>query len=436
MKVAIYSLGCKVNIYESEYVEELLKNHGYEIVSFDEVADIYIINTCSVTNESDKKSRKTIHQARRKNEDAIIVVMGCYSQLKPEEIEADIVLGNQDKSKILDYLDEFMDNKLPIKKIYDLRESSDFESMYITNFDNHTRAFVKIQDGCNAFCSYCIIPYTRGKIRSKQPEDIIKEVTALVLNGYHEIVLTGIHTGKYGMDLDDMNLEKLLRRLIEIPNLYRIRLSSIEINEITDGIMDLVKHSNIIASHFHIPLQSGANAILKAMNRRYTKEEFIEKVDRIKKLRSDISITTDLIVGFPGETLEDFMETIDTIKRIGFTKIHTFPYSKREGTVASEMKNQIDGNIKKKRVREILKLSDELEMKYYKTYIEQVFEGVSELRKDGTSLVHTTNFIPIIVQESIKNNEIVKVKIEYIDKAHKVYGKLVIVSKKCPSLVK
>ncbi len=425
MKVAIYSLGCKVNIYESEYVLSLLKNHDYEIVSFDEVADIYIINTCSVTNESDKKSRKVIRQARKKNKDAIIVVMGCYSQVQSDKIDADIILGNQDKSQILFYLDKFRKDRYPIKKIYDLRDNIAFERMFITNFDNHTRAFVKIQDGCNAFCSYCIIPFTRGRVRSKQFDDVIQEVSMLVENGYREIVLTGIHTGKYGIDLENMNLEKLLRRLICIPNLYRIRLSSIEINEITDGIMDLMKESDIIASHLHIPLQSGSDSILKAMNRRYTVNEFVSKIEKIRKLRNDISITTDLIVGFPGESDENFNETLETLKKIRFTKIHTFPYSQRNGTVASEMKEQIDGNVKKRRVKKILQLSDEFEKEYYERYKGEVLEGVSEFRKDGKTVIHTTNFIPVIIEDFPYNNYIVKVKIVYVSDDHVVYGEVV-----------
>ena len=348
--------------------------------------------------------------------------MGCYSQVNSADIDAEIVLGNKDKSKILEYIDEYLDKKLPIKKVYNLRESSDFENMYITSFDNHTRAFVKIQDGCNAFCSYCIIPYTRGAVRSKKIDDVVNEVTSLVQNGYHEIVLTGIHTGKYGIDLEDCNLEKLLRRLITIPNIYRIRLSSIEVNEITDGIMDLIRNSNVIASHFHIPMQSGSDSVLRAMNRRYTVDEFVEKVLKIKELRSDISITTDLIVGFPGEGDSEFQETLDTIKRVGFTKIHTFPYSIREGTVASKMKNQVDGGIKKNRVKDVLKLSSELEVNYYKKYVGRVFEGVSELRKDGSVLVHTSNFIPVILKDDVLNNCIVSVKICSVSDDGVVYG--------------
>ena len=425
MRVGICSLGCKVNIYESEYVESLLKNHGYEIVPFEDIADIYIINTCSVTNESDRKSRKMIHQAKRRNVQAIVVVMGCYSQVKSEEIDADIVLGNKDKSRIVEYIEEYLENHQTIKKIYDLRTTDGFEAMSITNFDNHTRAFVKIQDGCNAFCSYCIIPYTRGKIRSKAFHDVVAEVTKLVENGYQEIVLTGIHTGKYGMDLKNMNLEKLLRRLVEIPGIYRIRLSSIEIHEITDGIMDLIASSKVIARHLHIPLQSGSNRILKLMNRRYDLQYFKEQIYKIREIDEDISITTDLIVGFPGETDEDFGETMDTLKEIGFTKIHTFPYSSREGTVASKMKDQIDGVTKKNRVKQVLQLSLEQERKFYQKYIGKVLEGLTEVHRDGKIVVLTSNYISVLVDGNYQNNQVVSVLIEDVDEDNKVYGKII-----------
>ena len=351
--------------------------------------------------------------------------MGCYSQVKSEEIDADIILGNQDKSKILDYLDEFFESKKKIKKIYDLRYSDNFESMFISHFGSHTRAFVKIQDGCNAFCSYCIIPYTRGRIRSKDPDDVVKEVSSLVSAGYKEIVLTGIHTGKYGIDLENMNLEKLLRRLVNIPNIYRIRLSSIEINEITDGIMDLIRESNVIARHFHIPLQSGSDSVLKAMNRHYSVSDFITKINKIRDIDDDISITTDLIVGFPGESDDDFMETLSTLEKIRFTKIHTFPYSKRDGTVASEMDNQVDDVVKKRRVMKVLDLSHNLEREFYCKYIGKVFDGVSELRKDGSYLIHTSNFIPVIVYDDILNNQIVKVIIDKVDDDCLVYGRVI-----------
>lgn len=424
MKVAIYSLGCKVNIYESEYVEDLLKTNKYTIVPFNDEADIYIINTCSVTNEADKKSRKVINRTRREHPNSIIAVMGCYSQMKSDEITniADIIIGNKDKSNIVNLLNEILEQKNKIKKIYNIREEDKFEDMEITSFDNHTRAFVKIQDGCNAFCTYCIIPYTRGKLRSKPKEKVIKEVTALVNNGYKEIVLTGIHTGKYGLDLKTTSLEDLLRSLIKIKGLYKIRLSSIEINEITDGILDLIKDSNIIANHLHIPIQSGSDKILKLMNRHYNIEYFINRINKIRNIRENISITTDLVVGFPGETESDFKDTINTIKKIGFTKIHTFPYSKRDNTIASKMKNQIDSTIKKNRVKTILELSNQNEYNYYSKFKNQTLEGLSEIRKDGHTTILTSNYISIIVNEPINNNKLVKVKIEKIDKNNKVYG--------------
>ena len=356
MKVAVFSLGCKVNIYESEFVINLLKENGYTIVDFDDDADIYIINTCSVTNESDKKSRKMINRAKKNNKDAIVIVMGCYSQVNADSINADIILGNKDKSKIIEIIEEYKKTKENKKIIYDLAKV-DFEKMEITKFENHTRAFVKIEDGCNAFCSYCIIPYVRGRIRSKAFNDVISEVTKLVEDGYKEIVLTGIHTGKYGIDIGT-SLEELLEELVKIPNIYRIRLSSIEINELTSGIIKLLKENKVMAKHLHVPLQSGSDKILKLMNRRYNKETFLNIISVLKEI-PDISLTTDLIVGFPNEGEEEFNETISTLKEIGFTKIHTFPYSKRKGTPAADMDNQVDSRITKERVHDILKLSTE-----------------------------------------------------------------------------
>ena len=419
MKVAVYTLGCKVNIYESEYVISLLKKNNYEIVDFSQVADIYIINTCTVTNESDKKDRKIINQARKLNEDAIIVVMGCYSQTTTNEIEADIVLGNKDKSKIVELIEEYKKNKNKIKRIYDLKKI-EFEEMFIDKFENHTRAFVKIQEGCNAFCSYCIIPYARGGLRSKDEKEAINEITTLVNNGYKEIVLTGIHTGRYGIE-KNTSLEELLNKLVKIPNIFRIRLSSIEINEITDGILDLIKNNKIMAKHLHIPLQSGSDKILKLMNRKYNLEYFINKIELIRKEIPDISITTDLIVGFPGETEEDFKNTLDTLEKIKFTKIHTFPYSKREGTPAASMPNQVPGNIKKERVHKVLEISDKYELEFYKSKVNKTYEVITELRKNNVCIGHTSNYIPVIIDEKL-NNEIVNVKIIDVKKTEDVYG--------------
>ena len=423
MKVGICSLGCKVNIYESEVMSDLLKKSGYEIVPFEDKADIYIINTCSVTNESDKKSRKMINRAKKNNSEAIIAVMGCYSQVSSDDIEADIILGNKDKSKIVEILNDFIRDRESKKIIYDL-SSVEFEKMEISHFDNHTRAFVKIQDGCNAFCSYCIIPYTRGRVRSKNKEDVIEEVSRLVKDGYKEIVLTGIHTGRYGIDINS-SLYELLCELVKIPNIYRIRLSSIEINEITPEIIDLYKNNKIMARHLHVPLQSGSNKILKLMNRRYNKEEFMKMIDKLREIE-DISLTTDLIVGFPNETDDDFEETMDTLKKIHFTKIHTFPYSRRRGTVADKMDGHISGDIKKKRVHEVIGLSNEYENEYYKSKISKVYDGVVERHNNGLVVVHTSNFIPVIIDDNdnIENNSIVNVKIERVEGLN-VYGRVV-----------
>lgn len=421
MKVGICSLGCKVNIYESELVTNILKNNNYTVVDFEDKADIYIINTCSVTNESDKKSRKMINRAKKNNPAAIIIVMGCYSQVNAEDIDVDIVLGNKDKSKIVEIIEEYIKTKQKKKIIYDLTKV-EFEKMEITNFDSHTRAFVKIQDGCNAFCSYCIIPYVRGRVRSKDPEDVIKEVTTLVEKGYKEIVLTGIHTGRYGTDINT-NLEELLNKLVNIPNIYRIRLSSIEINEITPGIKELLKENKVMAKHLHIPLQSGSNKILKLMNRRYNKEEFLSMVDNLRDI-PDISLTTDLIVGFPNEDEEEFNETIDTLKKIGFTKIHTFPYSKRKGTPAATMDNQVFPEEKKKRVHRILDLSNKYEHNFYESKIGKIYDGVVEVHSNGTTIVHTSNFIPVIINDIVEEGTIVDVKIEKVEDL-KVYGRIV-----------
>lgn len=421
MKVGIESLGCKVNIYESEFVISKLKEAGYEIVDFNDKADIYIINTCSVTNESDKKSRKMINRARKNNPNAIIVVMGCYSQVSSNEIVADIVLGNKDKSKIVDILSDYLKEHKKKKLIYDLTNIP-FEDMEITSFDSHTRAFVKIEDGCNAFCSYCIIPYTRGRIRSKKFEQVTHEVEELVKKGYKEIVLTGIHTGKYGIDIGS-SLEELLYALVKIPGIYRIRLSSIEINELTPGIINLIKENKVMAKHLHVPIQSGSDRILKLMNRRYNKQDFLDMINNLKEI-PDISLTTDLIVGFPREGEEEFVETIDTLNKIGFTKIHTFPYSRRKGTPADRMDEQVSPEIKKERVHKILSLSNKYENRFYQSKIGKIYDGVVEHHNNGDIIVHTSNFIPVIVSDdNVNNNEIVKVKIEKVDNL-KVYGSI------------
>ena len=424
MTFAIHTFGCKVNIFESEYVTNLLLENGYKMIDFnsEEDADIYIINTCTVTNEADKKDRKLIHSTRNNHKSSILIVMGCYSQLNPEDIDADIIIGNKYKSDIINLINEFLKDHKKIIRVKDITKI-DFEDMYINRFLTHTRAFVKIQDGCNAFCAYCAIPYARGGIRSKDFDKVISEVTNLVNNGYKEIVLTGIHTGRYGIE-KHTNLEKLLRELVKIPNIFRIRLSSIEINEITDGIIDLIKNNNVMAKHLHIPLQSGSNKILKDMNRLYDTKYFINRVNEIREEIPDISITTDLIVGFPGETDELFKETIDTLNKIKFTKIHTFPYSRRSGTKADTMPNQVDGNIKKCRVKKVLSLSDKYELAFYKQKIGNIYNGIIETRKDGKKIVITSNYIPVEVSTNLENNQEVTIKLHTVNQK-KIKGEII-----------
>ena len=419
MTYKIHTFGCKVNIYESEYIINIMNKSGYKLT--EENPDIYIVNTCTVTNEADKKDRKLIHHIRETYPDTILVVIGCYTQLH-QDIDADIILGNKYKSNIPELIKDYLEDKKQIIKVDDITKTN-FEDMYIERFVNHTRAFVKIQDGCNAFCAYCTIPYSRGGLRSKDFNKVIDEVTTLVNNGYKEIILTGIHTGKYGKE-SNTTLEELLKELVKIPNLLRIRLSSIEINEITDGIINLIKTNDKMAKHLHIPLQSGSDKILELMNRHYKKEYFINRINEIRKEIPDTSITTDLIIGFPNEDEESFIETKETLNIINFTKIHTFPYSKRSGTVAASMSNQVDGNIKKCRVKEILTMSDISEENFYKSKIGKIYDGIIETRNNKTKVIITTNYIPIEVVTDLENNNIVKVKIDDVI-GKKVFGTII-----------
>ena len=415
MKAAFYTLGCKVNTYETEVNIELFKEKGYEIVPFTDKADVYIINTCSVTNQSDVKSRKMIREAVKRGEDAIVVVMGCYSQIKYLEAAAipgvSIVIGTNNKTNILDLIEEYKKNKKQIVKIFDLKDIK-FENMSLDKYENHTRAFVKIQDGCNNYCAFCIIPYSRGNVRSKEKNLVIKEISTLAENGYKEVVLTGIHTGHYGMDLKEYDFSDLLREIEKIDKLKRIRISSIECVELNDKFMETLKNSTKIVNHIHIPLQSGSDTILKSMNRRYDMKKFIKIIDEIKKIRPNIAITTDVIVGFPGETDELFNETVESIKRIGFTELHVFPYSKREGTPAAKMSNQVDGNIKKERVKKLISLSEELKNKYYRSLEGLEEDLLVERYIDGYLVGHLSNYGLCKVKSDKKIvNEILKVKL-------------------------
>ena len=411
MKVKSISLGCKVNTYESEFILSTFKNKGYEIVDNDEKADIYIINTCSVTNTSDAKSRKMINHVIRENEKAIVVVMGCMIEANHDYDNpgVSIIIGNKDKNKVLDLVEEYLEKKEKIKRLYQDFDSN-FEDMFITNMEGRTRAFVKIQDGCENFCSYCIIPYTRGKCRSKEKDKVLEEINTLVANGYKEVVLTGIHTGHYGEN-SKTSFPNLLKEIVKINNLERLRISSIEITELNDDFLEVLKNNSVIVSHLHIPLQAGSDKILKLMNRKYDKEYYRNKIKKIKEIRPDISITTDIIVGFPSETEDDFQETLAFSKEIGFSKIHVFPYSRRKGTKADVMSNQIDESVKKDRVKRLTELSNELERIYLDKFIGKEVLVLIERNYDDVSVGHTGNYLKVEVNGYYERNSLVKVKI-------------------------
>ena len=428
MKVAIYTLGCKVNLYESEVIMNSFKKSGYEIVDFEDNADIVIINTCTVTNTSDKKSRNIIRQAVKKHENAVIVVMGCYSQVRSADIKeidgVDIIIGNTKKSKVVSLVKEYLKNKKSITEIDDIMHT-DFEPMELDTFETRTRAFVKIQDGCNNFCSYCIIPYSRGNIRSKEKDDVVSEIKCLVKNGYKEVVLTGIHTGHYGKDKYDYDFSDLLSELCKIDNLKRIRISSIEITELDSKFIDVLKNNKVIVNHMHIPLQSGCDKTLKEMNRKYDTKYYLDKINLIRSIRPNISITTDLIVGFPNEDDNLFNETINFLNKIKFSKIHVFPYSRRKGTKADLMDNQIDEQTKHKRVKEVLKLSEELEIEYMNKFINTDVLVLIEKFENGIISGHTENYIPVKangVESDI--NELLMIHIDKMEYPYLIGNKL------------
>ena len=411
MKFYIYNLGCKVNSYESNIMKENMEASGY-VQGTEDNSDIYIINTCTVTNTSDNKSFKIIRRVLRNHPDKIIVACGCMTQVNSvylKEMDVKVIIGNKGKSKIVDYIDEYIKTKKQIIDITDFKDDK-FEDMCLNNFDK-TRSFVKIEDGCENFCSYCIIPYARGKVRSKDPDLVIDEVNNLIKEGHKEVVLTGIHTGHYGADIN-YSFATLLNRLVKIKGLVRLRISSIEITEITDEILDVLKNNPNLVSHLHIPLQSGSNTILKLMNRKYDKEYFIDKINKIRNIRKDISITTDVIVGFPSETDELFNETIDTIKKINFSKIHVFPFSLRKKTKAESIPNHVDDVTKKNRVKVLVELSNKLENSYMNQFINKTVLLLPEVYKEGYLIGHTDNYLKIRVKGNHELlNKIIEVKV-------------------------
>lgn len=405
MTFNIITLGCKVNAYESEIMKELLLNAGYKEEK--EHPEVVIINTCSVTNMADSKSRKMVRRYKRENPNTILVVCGCSTQNKKEEYEQmdiDILLGNKDKSKIVTLINNFKNNHEKYIKFYDDRDL-DFEDMTVKEFTSHARAFVKIQDGCNNFCSYCVIPYVRGNIRSKDFNKALEEIKILVKNNHKEIVLTGIHTGSYGAGLN-YDLSDLLHEMNKIEGLERIRISSIEVTELNEKFLNELKENKKICNHMHIPLQAGSDEILKKMNRKYDLKYFFEKINKIREIRPDISITTDVIVGHPYETEELFLKTIETCKKIKFAKIHVFPYSKRDGTASSRMPNQVSDVDKKIRSHKLIEISNELEKEYAKKFIGKKLDVLIEENYGEKSIGHTSNYLRLEIPKILEINQI------------------------------
>ena len=419
MNFNVINLGCKVNAYEAESTARSLEQHGYTRVDNDG-ADITIIYTCAVTNMAAQKSRKMIHRAKRNNPESTIVVAGCYSQIDPDALkEADILIGTKHKSKLLDYLLEYEKNH---ERIVDIEKVDvlPFENMFVDQFDNQTRAYLKIQDGCNQFCTYCVIPFARGRERSMAVNDVLESVKMLQ-EKHSEIVLSGIHTGRYGRDIG-MTLSSLLDELLAIsPEDFRFRISSIEMTEIDDHLIDLMKKDHRIARHFHIPLQSGCDTVLKRMNRPYTTKEFLERIAYIRKEIPGISISTDLIVGFPGETDEEFKKTCDFLKECQFSFLHIFPYSLRSGTKAASMENQIDPKIKKKRATICAEINEELYDKYKESYLDKEVTVLFEKDEDGYTFGHSSEYLPVLVKGEYPRSTFVKVKISEL-KDHQLYG--------------
>lgn len=403
--VAFYTLGCKVNFYDTEAIWQLFKNEGYEQVDFESTADVYLINTCTVTNTGDKKSRQIIRRAVRRNPDAVIAVTGCYAQTSPAEIMAiegvDLVIGTQDREKIMTFVNQIHDDRQPVNAVRNIMKTRDFEELNVPDFSERTRAFLKIQEGCNNFCTFCIIPWSRGLSRSRASESVLEQARQLVASGYKEIVLTGIHTGGYGDDMENYNLTSLLWDLDKVEGLERIRISSIEASQIDDAMIDVLNRSSKMCRHLHIPLQAGEDSVLKRMRRKYTTAEFAAKIKRLHEAMPGVAITTDVIVGFPGETEEMFEEGFRFMEDLKFAEMHVFPYSKRTGTPAARMDEQVDEEVKNERVHKLIDLSEKMQLAYAEQYVGHVLDVIPERDYKGAPGIglvmgYTDNYIQVV----------------------------------------
>ncbi|MBR1654019.1 MAG: tRNA (N(6)-L-threonylcarbamoyladenosine(37)-C(2))-methylthiotransferase MtaB [Clostridia bacterium] len=420
-KVAFISLGCKVNQYETNAMSQEFIENGYEVVEFTDVADVYIVNTCTVTNIADRKSRQMLRRVKEINPEAVLVACGCYAQVGKDELEKiddiDLIIGNNEKKDIVEIIENYQNEKNAI--ISDVMHKKEYVEFGTTTYTEKTRAVVKIQDGCDRFCSYCIIPFARGRVRSRKIENIISEVEQIVDNGMQEIVITGIHIASYGKDFNyEITLIDLLEELNKIDGLKRIRLGSIEPTIITDEFVSRLAKLDKICDHFHLSLQSGCDETLRRMNRRYTCKEFEDGTKLLRKAFPNAALTTDVIVGFPGETDDEFNATYEFLKKIAFYKMHIFKYSQRKGTKAAVMPNQIDGSIKEQRSKVLLGLSDENEEKYNSEYVDKIVEVLFE-EKDGDYYKgHTKNYIEVWAKGDNLENKIVNVKVEKNDRMH------------------
>ncbi|WP_346895411.1 tRNA (N(6)-L-threonylcarbamoyladenosine(37)-C(2))-methylthiotransferase MtaB [Clostridium sp. UBA7503] len=412
MKVALYTLGCRVNSYESEAMAEKFIKEGYEVVSFDEFSDVYVINTCTVTNMGDKKSRQMIGRARRHNPEAIIAVVGCYSQIASDEIAqiegVDVVLGSRNKGDVVYWVNRAREESKQVVEVKDVLKNNKFEQLAINEYQDKTRAFLKIQDGCNRFCSYCLIPFARGGVCSKEPEKILREVKELSKNGFKEIILSGVHTASYGVDLEgNWNLVKILEEINKIEGIERIRIGSIDPTFFTEGVIERICNLEKMCPHFHLSLQSGCDATIRRMNRKYTSQEYKDVVENLRKYMKDVSITTDIIVGFPGESNVEFEATYEFLKGIKLSKMHIFKYSKRTGTKAAEMPFQVDGLIKEERSKKLIELNNVLEVEFMEKFLGREMRVLYEEAisgKENTYVGYTENYIKVIT-ESDENLE-------------------------------
>ena len=421
-RAALHNLGCKVNAYETEAMQQLLEENGYEIVPFKEGADVYIINTCTVTNMADRKSRQMLHRAKKMNPDAIVVAAGCYVQAKEASGEIDesidIVIGNNKKKDLIQILDGFYEKKQGQNKaVIDINHTHEYEEMHLNKTAEHTRAYIKVQDGCNQFCTYCIIPFARGRVRSRAKEDVVREVTELAANGYQEVVLTGIHLSSYGVDLENENLLSLILAVNEIEGIKRIRLGSLEPRIITEDFVKTISGLEKMCPHFHLSLQSGCDATLKRMNRKYTSGEYYDRCQILRKYFDHPALTTDVIVGFPGETEEEFEASYAFVDRVDFYETHIFKYSKREGTKAAVMDGQIDEKIKGERSARMIALGERKKKAYEDSFIgkevEVLFEERAQIEGKAVMTGHTKEYMKIALEtEKNISNCIVKVRIE------------------------